>query len=214
MDEEPENLTILEGVIGLASAFRRQVVAEGVQTVDHGLMLLQMGCELAQGFGIARPMPGTEVPGWTRTWRPDPRWANVPPVHESNRPVLYACVEHRAWLSAFEACLQGRRTTPPSLDASHCRVGAWLHAEKQSARGTLASIQAIESLHRELHVLASEIFKSQSEGRNSEGLARLQQLHYLHDKCLSRLHSFTRAVDRRGGRRSRGLSVASNSLPS
>jgi diguanylate cyclase (GGDEF)-like protein len=192
MLEEPENLTIMEGVIGLASAFRRDVIAEGVETVEHGLMLLQMGCEVAQGYGIARPMPGEDFRTWMSTWRPDPRWADVPPVHASNRPVLYACVEHRAWLSAFEACLQGRRTTPPPLDASHCRVGAWLEAEKLTARGTLASIQAIETLHRDLHVLAAEIFESQAEGRNSEGLARLQQLHHLHEKCLNRLRSFTR----------------------
>jgi diguanylate cyclase (GGDEF)-like protein/PAS domain S-box-containing protein len=192
MIEEPENLTILEGVFGLASAFRREVIAEGVETVDHGLMLLQMGCELAQGYGIARPMPADALTAWAAHWRPDPCWADVPPVHASNRPVLYACVEHRAWLSALEACLQGRRTTPPPLDANHCRVGTWLHTEKQSARGTLASIQAIEVLHQQLHGLAEEIFESQAEGRNQEGLARLQQLHYLHEKCLSRLRNFTR----------------------
>jgi EAL domain-containing protein (putative c-di-GMP-specific phosphodiesterase class I) len=33
------------------------VIAEGVETVEHGEMLLQLGCELAQGYGIARPMP-------------------------------------------------------------------------------------------------------------------------------------------------------------
>jgi diguanylate cyclase (GGDEF)-like protein/PAS domain S-box-containing protein len=197
MLEEPENLTILEGVIGLAAAFRRDVIAEGVETAEHGLMLLQMGCEVAQGYGIARPMPGEELMGWVQSWRPDPRWANVPPVQATNRPVLYACVEHRAWLSAFEACLQGRRTSPPSLDAGQCRVGAWLQAEKQTARGTLASIQAIESVHRELHILAAEIFASQAEGRNSEGLARLQQLHHLHEKCLNRLRNFTRTGPRR-----------------
>ncbi|MGB7743070.1 MAG: PAS domain S-box protein [Terracidiphilus sp.] len=201
MLEEPENLTILEGVIGLASAFRRQVIAEGVETAEHGLMLLQMGCEIAQGYGIARPMPAGELVEWLKSWSPDPRWADVPPVHASNRPVLYACVEHRAWLSAFEACLQGKRTSPPSLDANQCRVGAWLHAEKQAARGTLASIQAIETMHSELHNLAAEIFASQAEGPNSEGLARLQQLHYLHEKCLSRLRSFTRAGS--GRKRSR-----------
>ena len=201
MVDEPENLAILEGVISLASAFRRDVIAEGVETVDHGLMLLHMGCEIAQGYGIARPMPAVEFPVWATAWRPDPRWAEVPPVHASNKPVLYACVEHRAWLSAFEACLQGRRTTPPSLDASQCRIGAWLHAEKLSARGTLASVQAIENLHREFHSLAAEIFESQAEGRNSEGLARLQQLHHLHEKCLSRLRSFTRTAP--GGSRKR-----------
>jgi hypothetical protein len=162
-----------------------------------------MGCEIAQGYGIARPMPADEFPVWAAAWRPDPRWAEVPPVHASNRPVLYACVEHRAWLSAFEACLQGRRTAPPSLDASQCRVGEWINAEKHSARGTLASVQAIENLHREFHSLAAEIFESQAEGRNSEGLASLQQLRYLHEKCLSRLRSFTRIAPSSGRKRSR-----------
>ena len=205
MLDEPENLNILEGVMGLASVFRRDVIVEGVETVDHGLMLLQMGCEIAQGYGIARPMPAEEFPNWMATWRPDPRWAEVPQVHATNRPVLIACVEHRAWLSAFEACLQGRRTLPPSLDASQCRIAHWLDAEKQSARGTLLSIQAIETLHRQLHGLAAEILESQAEGRNPEGLARLEQLHILHDKCLSRLRRFSR-IDR--GARAKRSAVA------
>jgi len=45
------------GHFGLAAAFHRQVIAEGVETVEHGTMLLRLGCELAQGYGIARPMP-------------------------------------------------------------------------------------------------------------------------------------------------------------
>jgi len=202
MLDEPENLNILEAVTGLASAFRREVIVEGVETVEHGLMLLQMGCETGQGNGIAPPMSAEELPGWAASWRPDASWAEVPPIRASNRPVLYACVEHRAWLSAFEACLQGRRTVPPPLDASQCRITAWLDAEKRSAHGALGSIQAIELLHRQLHGLAAEILESQAEGRNPEGLARLKQLHQLHDKCLTRLRSLTRSGRPGGGRRS------------
>ncbi len=106
--------------------------------------------------------------------------------------MLYASVEHRAWLGAFEACLQGKRAVPPPLDASQCRVGVWLDGEKRSARGKLSAVQAIETLHRQLHELAAEIFESQAEGRNPEGLARLRQLHYLQDKCLKRLKTFAR----------------------
>ncbi len=51
--------------MGLAAAFRRQVIAEGVETVEHGEMLLQLGCELAQGYGIARPMPADALPDWS-----------------------------------------------------------------------------------------------------------------------------------------------------
>jgi len=190
MLEEPENLTILEGVLGLAAAFRRQVIAEGVETTEHGLMLLQMGCDFAQGYGIAAAMPARELRAWTAAWRPDPRWADVPVLRPDNQSVLYATVEHHAWLGAFEACLQGKRATPPPLDASQCRVGAWLEGEKNSAHGTLAPIQAIETLHQRLHVLAAEIFQSHRDGGSTQRLLQLRQLHYLQDKCLKRLRTF------------------------
>ncbi len=190
MLEEPENLTILEGVLGLAAAFHRRVIAEGVETPEHGLMLLQMGCDLAQGFGVAAAMPARELRAWTAAWRPDPRWADVPQVRADNRPVMFAAVEHRAWLGALEACLQGRRAIPPPLDSAQCRVGIWLEGEKRSSRATHSAILAIESLHRQVHELAAEILRSQADGPDPEGLARLRQLHYLQDKCLKRLKTF------------------------
>ena len=74
MLDDPDDLAILQSVIGLAKAFQRQVIAEGVETVAHGTKLLQLGCELAQGYGIARPMPASEMPGWAVAWRPEPEW--------------------------------------------------------------------------------------------------------------------------------------------
>jgi hypothetical protein len=104
--------------------------------------------------------------------------------------VLLATVEHRAWLGALEASLQGKRAVPPPLDAALCRVGVWLEEKKRSSGGTHSAIQAIESLHHQVHELAAEIVASQSDGPNPEGLARLRQLHYLQDKCLKRLKTF------------------------
>jgi len=78
MLEDPEDLAIVDGVISLARAFRRQVIAEGVETVEHGIRLLEMGCELAQGYGIARPMPAEAIPAWARDYKPDPRWQSCP----------------------------------------------------------------------------------------------------------------------------------------
>ena len=74
MLEDPDDLAILQGVIGLAAAFKRQVIAEGVETIEHGSALLQLGCELAQGYGIARPMPGNDLPAWTVDWRTNHEW--------------------------------------------------------------------------------------------------------------------------------------------
>ncbi len=74
MLQDPDDLAILQGVIGLASAFKRQVIAEGVETVAHGSLLLRLGCDLAQGYGIARPMPAMEMPAWAAAWQPQPEW--------------------------------------------------------------------------------------------------------------------------------------------
>ncbi|HEX5804137.1 MAG TPA: PAS domain S-box protein [Azospira sp.] len=71
---DAEDRAIVEGVIGLARVFRRGVIAEGVETAAHGALLLRLGCDLAQGYGIARPMPAAGLPAWIEAWRPDPGW--------------------------------------------------------------------------------------------------------------------------------------------
>jgi EAL domain-containing protein (putative c-di-GMP-specific phosphodiesterase class I) len=62
MLDNPNGLAILQGVIGLAAVFKREVIAEGVEAVAHGTLLLQLGCESAQGYPIARPMPAEHLP--------------------------------------------------------------------------------------------------------------------------------------------------------
>jgi EAL domain-containing protein (putative c-di-GMP-specific phosphodiesterase class I) len=77
MLEDTDDLAIIKGIVGLAKAFHRTVLAEGVETIAHGEILLAMGCELAQGYGIARPMPAAAIPEWVTTWRPDSAWLNA-----------------------------------------------------------------------------------------------------------------------------------------
>jgi EAL domain-containing protein (putative c-di-GMP-specific phosphodiesterase class I) len=187
MLDDPENLNILEGILGLAAAFHRQVIAEGVETVEHGTMLLRLGCELAQGYGIARPMPAGDLPGWVSAWRPDSRWAEAPLVHSGNRALLSACVEHRAWLAAFESFLQGKRHSPPVLDPHRCRLGVWLDAEKEAGHGESPGYQTFASSHRLFHELASSIVAAQAQGNSSEGIARIGELHGKCDNLMAKL---------------------------
>jgi len=76
--DDLDDQAILQGIVGLARAFRCAVIAEGVETVAHGTLLLQLGCELAQGYGIARPMPAGDFPAWAASWQPDAAWRAVP----------------------------------------------------------------------------------------------------------------------------------------
>ncbi|MBC7501942.1 MAG: EAL domain-containing protein [Herminiimonas sp.] len=67
---------IVQSVIELAKAFELKVIAEGVETAAHGTMLSMMGCESAQGYGIARPMPAGDFCNWAQTWRAGAHWAD------------------------------------------------------------------------------------------------------------------------------------------
>jgi EAL domain-containing protein (putative c-di-GMP-specific phosphodiesterase class I) len=77
MLDDSEDLAILQGVIGLASAFNREVIAEGVESAAHGAALLKLGCQLAQGNGIAWPMSPEQMPAWVTTWQSDAAWGAV-----------------------------------------------------------------------------------------------------------------------------------------
>jgi EAL domain-containing protein (putative c-di-GMP-specific phosphodiesterase class I) len=42
------------------------VIAEGVESIEHGQRLLLLGCDQGQGYGIARPMPAEKLLAWSQ----------------------------------------------------------------------------------------------------------------------------------------------------
>ncbi len=68
MLEDKDDLAVISAVIGLARAFNRGVIAEGVESAEHGVALMRLGCELAQGYGVARPMPAGQVEAWADSY--------------------------------------------------------------------------------------------------------------------------------------------------
>ena len=178
MLDDPDDLSILGGVLSLANAFRRQVIAEGVETVEHGTMLLQLGCELAQGYGIARPMPAADLPAWREAWRPEAAWSDLRPVDHADFALLFAGVEHRAWISAVEAFLRGERENLP-LVHHHCRFDEWLETDGLVHHGKQAEFRAIDPLHRDLHTFATKLCETAVDGRmrafSDPAIAKLSQ---------------------------------------
>lgn len=158
MLDDPDDLAILEGVLGLARAFSRQVIAEGVETIEQGEMLLQLGCELAQGYIIARPMPAFELPSWLASWSPSKMWVQTTKVHHDNLPLLFATVEHRSWVKMVENFLESTLITPPVLKEYQCRFGIWLRKEGLS-RGSEVNFQEINAIHMKLHQIAEILYR-------------------------------------------------------
>ena len=57
LGEDPEDSAIVEAVVSMAHSLRLSVVAEGVETDEQLARLRDLGCELAQGFYFAAPVP-------------------------------------------------------------------------------------------------------------------------------------------------------------
>lgn len=74
MLDDRDDRAIVLGVIQLAQTFERSVIAEGVETIAHGKQLLSLGCHLAQGFGISKPMPAGNFPQWLEGWKEQNEW--------------------------------------------------------------------------------------------------------------------------------------------
>ncbi|SET72929.1 putative bifunctional diguanylate cyclase/phosphodiesterase [Geodermatophilus poikilotrophus] len=55
---------VLAAIVSLARTLGIRSVAEGVETAEHLQMVREAGCDLAQGYLLARPMPASEVLRW------------------------------------------------------------------------------------------------------------------------------------------------------
>jgi len=78
VDTDDDARAVMQAVVGLAHALRMQVVAEGVETIGQRRLLTAMGCDLLQGYLLARPMPADAVLPWLA--------AQLSPAHPQPRP--------------------------------------------------------------------------------------------------------------------------------
>lgn len=194
--DDPASLTVLDGVLRLAQAFQCEPVAVGVETIACGRILLQLGCELALGAAIAHPMPAAELAIWAPAWQPDPSWRQQQPLSASKLPLLFALVEHHAWIRKFDAYLRQPQHQPSLLPAAHhCRLSRWLAEEGCQHGGTQAAFSSLKGLHQQLHVLAGELLLLHGSGRTSEALARLNGLWNLNNVLVQQLQGLVQATD-------------------
>ncbi len=183
MLSDSEDLAILDGVIGLASALGLSVLAEGVETVEQGEMLLQLGCELAQGFGVAAPMPAADLPGWAARWHSNPAWLGRAPVRRADLPLLFARVEHNAWVASVETCLRhADLAEPPALGWHDGRLAAWIAVQTHTGDAEVPGLADIARLHAQMHALADDVHLLQARGHTDEVVTHLGRFRALRDQ--------------------------------
>ncbi|MEA3369921.1 MAG: EAL domain-containing protein [Campylobacterota bacterium] len=73
------SFSILEAAVGLSHAFHCETIAEGVESEEHGKMLIELGCTIGQGYIIAKPMNVDAFEIWLQEWQPFDSWIGMPP---------------------------------------------------------------------------------------------------------------------------------------
>jgi diguanylate cyclase (GGDEF)-like protein/PAS domain S-box-containing protein len=167
MLHDPDDLAILEGILGMASAFRLEVVAEGVESREHGELLLKLGCQVGQGFHIARPMPAQELPDWAARWEPDPSWRAQATLPLHRRPLLRAIVEHRGWVIAVDDYCHGRSEALPRMETDDCGFGRWLHSDGMATLEPSVA-QRLHHLHERIHACAAGVLARAEAGEQQD----------------------------------------------
>ncbi|MQA42045.1 EAL domain-containing response regulator [Rugamonas aquatica] len=62
----PNRHVVLKSALDLGQSLGVATVAEGVETLEDWQLLRELGCDLAQGYLLAKPMPAEELVGWIR----------------------------------------------------------------------------------------------------------------------------------------------------
>lgn len=193
MLDDPDDYAIIESVIGLSHAFRREVVAEGVESKEQGIVLLLLGCHLLQGYSIARPMPAEAIADWVEEYRPYPDWRFYADAELTPEQTMMAVrrIDTRQWLLRIGRCLYPEADVVPHwpiMAPGKCHLGRWLKQARQNRQFNDAWIERIEQLNRELHELAMVMMHLVSEGQLPVAQARYAQMQTLQqqlDDCFA-----------------------------
>lgn len=195
MIADPDDYAIVEAVIGLSKAFRREVVAEGVETKEHGLILLNMECTFAQGYGIARPMQPGSLLAWLQLYEIPEEWkasANAP-LSPRDAQVQLLQIESGYWLERIEKCLLSSNGTDmrwPIMLKDKCHCGRWTEHAKQKNIFDPEQLMRLEQSHEELHRIGNELMQLHQAGEITEardGIVRLRSAYQAVEEILDQL---------------------------
>lgn len=159
MLDDDEDATIVHSVLGLAHSFERVSLAEGVETLEQGRMLIELGCELAQGYSIARAMPAEQVPEWIAEWQLPSLWTDARPLGAQALQGVLALAAHGRWMRRLRRYLRGQ-SDKPVVAIAPCRFGRWLDsAAVQKRWRALPLFAELDRQHRALHVQAEVLLR-------------------------------------------------------
>jgi hypothetical protein len=86
-----------------------------VESVKHGTVLRLLGCDLAQGYAIAKPMDAKAIETWLQTWEIPRSWVETKPLDALTLPLVYAIVEYRRWVRSICDYIANKSVKEPAV---------------------------------------------------------------------------------------------------
>jgi diguanylate cyclase (GGDEF)-like protein/PAS domain S-box-containing protein len=200
MLDDPGGLGIVESVVRLAQAFNRPVIAEGVETLEHGAVLLHFGCRFAQGYGVARPMPLGKTVAWMQEWQATAPWRGmVAPSADEDLMFKVAARSSGLWVDAMAAQLeQDDVAAPLNTEPENCSFCRWFRSAGFTRYGQYPQYQEVAQSHDRSHSIALQAQQAQREGLREKLQVLLMALHESKDQQVSDLLNLKQSAREKG----------------
>ncbi|MBV1951461.1 MAG: EAL domain-containing protein, partial [Cycloclasticus sp.] len=194
---DKEDLALVQAIASLAVTFDREVVAEGVETVEQGALLMRLGCDVAQGYYIAKPMPADNIDAWVAGFKVDPIWEEWSKREWDLRafPLLVAQYDIRDWnenvvMKIEEGSLLVEDAKLSS--ESKCRFGHWYKTDGQDIFSDSALFKAIDPVHSLFHQEGDLLIQLYVDGQRDKATKKCAEFYRLKDKMLTMLDDLQR----------------------
>jgi diguanylate cyclase (GGDEF)-like protein/PAS domain S-box-containing protein len=155
MLENPQSMAIVKSIIGLANAFDISVTAEGVQTMEQILSLMEIGCDEIQGYAITHPLEKAEMKNFLLNFTPDPRWKMVAQTLPSKADfeLLIAKANHKFWIESAMNELAQEEMNETIFQTTHaeCKFARWFEKVKKQNFAVTPHLQELDLLHQKIH---------------------------------------------------------------
>ncbi|MGB0237443.1 MAG: EAL domain-containing protein [Cycloclasticus sp.] len=160
--DDKGDLALVQAISSLAVTFGHEVIGEGVETIEQGVLLMRLGCDVAQGFGVSGPMPPGEVAHWAKQFVLDPKWRAWSNSDWDLKafPLLVAQYDIQEWVNTVVKPIERGNLSKERAcftNESQCRFGAWYHSDGFQRFGDLQVFRDIGPIHREFHRVGNEI---------------------------------------------------------
>lgn len=157
------------------------------------MMLLQLGCYYAQGYGIAKPMPAIDLPDWIDSWDGQSIWHKLPEImteYQLNYDLHVAVFCHLQWLDTLKKYIFAdsfNKTELPALSENNCQFSRWYAGIGKRRYGSHEMYPFIPPSHQKIHKLAQKIVDLVEDNKVNEATIEFDRLRHEGQEFISLL---------------------------